>query len=329
MANYFIIGGDGKEYGPVTADDIRQWLAEGRLNAHSLAKAESDAEFRPLEKFPEFAALFAAAAPATIGPLKTSAGVPAGDYELDLVGCISQGWELVKDHMGVLFVATLFYLLIELAVGMLGNIPIIGPMLSVANFVISGPLMGGLLYLFIRVNRQEPATVGEMFDGFRRSFGQLFLGTFIPSLFMLVCLIPVLVILFIKLLPLLPQLTKLTHLQPGETPDQATMSTLFSALLVCLPVALICAIPLTFLAVSWKFTLPLIIDKQMDFWTAMKTSWKRVNQHWWSLFGLIILIDLLNVAGLCACCVGLLITIPVGFAALMIAYETLFGAEKT
>ena len=145
---------------------------------------------------------------------------------------------------------------------------------------------------------------------------------------MLVCLIPVLVILFIKLLPLLPQLTKLAHLQPGETPDQATMSTLMSALLVCLPVGLICAIPVTFLAVSWKFTLPLIIDKQMDSWTAMKTSWKRVNQHWWPLFGLIILIDLLNVAGLCACCVGLLITIPVGFAALMIAYETLFGAEK-
>ena len=328
MANYLIIGGDGKEYGPVTAEDVSQWLAEGRLNAHSLAKAESDAEFRTLEKFPEFAALFAAAAPATIGPLKTAAGISSGDYELDLVGCISRGWELVKANLGVLFVATLFYLLLEMAVGMLGNIPLVGPMLSVANFVIAGPLMGGLFYLFIRVNRREPATVGDMFAGFRQSFGQLFLGTFIPSLMLLVCLIPVLVVLFIKLAPMLPQLTKLAHLQPGETPDPATMSALVAALLVCLPVGLVCAIPVTFLSVSWKFTLPLIIDKQMDFWTAMKTSWKRVNQHWWALFGLIILTDLLNLAGLCACCVGLLITIPVGFAALMIAYETLFGAEK-
>ena len=62
MANYLIIGGDGKEYGPVTDADVRQWVAEGRLSAQSLAKAESDAEFRPLEKFPEFAAMFAAAA---------------------------------------------------------------------------------------------------------------------------------------------------------------------------------------------------------------------------------------------------------------------------
>ena len=73
MANYLIIGGDGKEYGPVTADDVQHWLAEGRLNAQSLAKAESDAEFRPLEKFPEFAALFAPAAPATIGLSKPNA----------------------------------------------------------------------------------------------------------------------------------------------------------------------------------------------------------------------------------------------------------------
>jgi len=28
------------------------------------------------------------------------------------------------------------------------------------------------------------------------------------------------------------------------------------------------------------------------------------------------------------CLIGLLFTIPIGFAALMIAYETIFGAEK-
>ena len=63
MANYLIIGGDGKEYGPVTDADVRQWLAEGRLNAQSMAKAESDAEFRPLSAFPEFAAAFGTGAP--------------------------------------------------------------------------------------------------------------------------------------------------------------------------------------------------------------------------------------------------------------------------
>ena len=54
---FTIIGGDGKEYGSVTAEDLRKWIAEGRLSAQSLAKAEGDAEFRPLSAFPEFANL--------------------------------------------------------------------------------------------------------------------------------------------------------------------------------------------------------------------------------------------------------------------------------
>lgn len=70
MANYFIIGGDGKEYGPVTDAELREWIAEDRLNAQSLAKAESDAEFRALDKFPEFADAFSKAPASGIPPIQ-------------------------------------------------------------------------------------------------------------------------------------------------------------------------------------------------------------------------------------------------------------------
>jgi hypothetical protein len=55
MATYTIIGGDQKPYSSVTPDDVRRWIADGRLNAQSLAKEETDTEFRPLSAFPEFA----------------------------------------------------------------------------------------------------------------------------------------------------------------------------------------------------------------------------------------------------------------------------------
>jgi len=55
---YIIIGGDGKQYGPISGDELRRWISEERLNAQSLVKAESDAEFRPLATFPEFAGAF-------------------------------------------------------------------------------------------------------------------------------------------------------------------------------------------------------------------------------------------------------------------------------
>ncbi|HTV40142.1 MAG TPA: DUF4339 domain-containing protein [Candidatus Sulfotelmatobacter sp.] len=63
MSNYTIIGGDGKQYGPISDGDLRKWIAEGRLNAQSLAKGEGDAEFRPLSSFPELADAFAAPPP--------------------------------------------------------------------------------------------------------------------------------------------------------------------------------------------------------------------------------------------------------------------------
>jgi uncharacterized membrane protein len=41
-----------------------------------------------------------------------------------------------------------------------------------------------------------------------------------------------------------------------------------------------------------------------------------------------LLIGLVNVVGVLLCCVGVLVTMPIGFAALMYAYETIFsGAD--
>jgi len=323
---YTIIGGDQKEYGPVSADDVRQWIDEGRLNEQSLLKAESDAEFRPLASFPEFAGAFAAKIPPPPAPASSSFAGSTGwegrDYELDIGGCISRGWELVKNNMGLLFVATLVYMLIEGAIGGLAQIPIIGALFSIANFVISGPLMGGVFYLFIRATRNERAEIGDIFSGFRRAFAQLFLGTLVQGLLIGACLLPFIVVFVIKIIPLA---SHLQHLQSGTPPDHDTVVALESALLASLPVLLVCAIPATYLAVCWKFTLPLIVDKQLNFWTAMGASRKMVKKHWWLVFGLTILISLLNVAGVCACCVGALFTIPIGIAALMFAYETIFA----
>lgn len=55
---YKIIGGDGREYGPVSAEQIRQWVRENRANAETRACAEGTTEWRPLRDFPEFADLW-------------------------------------------------------------------------------------------------------------------------------------------------------------------------------------------------------------------------------------------------------------------------------
>ena len=66
---YKIIGADGKEYGPVTAEQLKQWIADGRVNGQTKVLTEGAAEWRMLAEIPELAAALplapaAAAAPA-------------------------------------------------------------------------------------------------------------------------------------------------------------------------------------------------------------------------------------------------------------------------
>jgi GYF domain 2 len=57
---YRIIGADGNQYGPISAEQLRQWVAEGRANAQTKILAEGTTEWKPLSEFPEF---FGTAAP--------------------------------------------------------------------------------------------------------------------------------------------------------------------------------------------------------------------------------------------------------------------------
>ena len=51
---YKIIGVDGHEYGPVTSEQLRQWITEGRANAQTKVQLEGAAEWKSLAEFPEF-----------------------------------------------------------------------------------------------------------------------------------------------------------------------------------------------------------------------------------------------------------------------------------
>ena len=77
---YRIVGKDGQQYGPVTAEQLRAWIAENRANAQTLAQAEGTQEWKPLGSFPEFAPdlkppTVSATTPPTISP-PPSAPVP-------------------------------------------------------------------------------------------------------------------------------------------------------------------------------------------------------------------------------------------------------------
>ena len=87
-------------------------------------------------------------------------------------------------------------------------------------------------------------------------------------------------------------------------------------------------LPGIYLFVAWIFTFPLIIDKRLDFWAAMQLSRKVISKHWWKFLGFLIVLFLINLAGILAFWIGLFITFPITFAALTYAYEDIIGKVK-
>jgi hypothetical protein len=76
---YKIIGADGKEYGPITAEQLRQWVAEGRANAQTKVLPEGSTEWKTLAEVPELAGA------ATIAPRPQPAYQPGGVAATDQV----------------------------------------------------------------------------------------------------------------------------------------------------------------------------------------------------------------------------------------------------
>jgi predicted Ser/Thr protein kinase len=85
-------------------------------------------------------------------------------------------------------------------------------------------------------------------------------------------------------------------------------------------------LPGIYLWVAWMFTLPLVVDKQLDFWSAMELSRKVVTQHWFKFFGMTLLMVLLMFAGVILLWVGILVAMPLIFLTVMYAYEDIFGS---
>src|SRR5689334_2865109 len=105
---YRIIGADGNQYGPISAEQLRQWLAEGRANAQTKVLAEGTTEWKSLSEFPEFFA----SAPGT-GPAGTMPPPPPSMPTLQPLGSYPHSAaadQLNGPAIGLIIVACLGFL---------------------------------------------------------------------------------------------------------------------------------------------------------------------------------------------------------------------------
>ena len=276
-----IIGGDGRQYGPVTSDEAREWIKAGRANAQTQAQKDGESDWKPMASFPEFAEALAAPAAATplpsglqlppamplppagqVDPAAMADEVLARGGKVDIGSCLGRAWDLLlSDFWPILGVSALILLIL----GTLG--------------IISGPLLGGLYWYFLKRVRQQPTQLNDAFAGFNLEFLPLFLGALVAAV-----------------------LTSIGWLA--------------------------CALPGIYLAIAWKLTLPIIIDRRIGFWPAMEVSRRVVTGHWWDVFLFAMVCFAINFCGMLLCGIGLFVTFPLTILVTTFLYEDLFGTRK-
>jgi uncharacterized membrane protein len=82
-------------------------------------------------------------------------------------------------------------------------------------------------------------------------------------------------------------------------------------------------VPGVMLALGWMFSSYLIIDKGRGPLEAMKESWAMTKGHKWQLLLLVLALIGINILGLLALVVGLLVTVPVSMLAVVHVYRKL------
>ncbi|HUR56862.1 MAG TPA: GYF domain-containing protein [Opitutaceae bacterium] len=318
---FTIIGGDGKEYGPVSAEQIRGWIAGGRANLDTKARAVGTEDWRRLGDFPEFAAAMASGAPppATAGPARVTGPVDIASFAealkaralpLDVFSCLSRSFELWKSNFPQLVGITLLVVIVQLVTGL---IPIVG---ALSGLFLNGVFYGGLYYYYLGRMRGEHREAGDAFAGFTKGFVPLMLATLLTTLLTFAVILPFLAPFFFNLIKI--AMAGGAASATPQMPSGGALLGFFLGVLVAM-----------YLSISWVFTFALIIDRGLGPWTAMEVSRRVVSKQWFRVFFLVVLGTILAMLGLIGLVIGVIFTLPLVFGAILYAYEDLCNPPAT
>ncbi|MBI5822308.1 MAG: DUF4339 domain-containing protein [Verrucomicrobia bacterium] len=312
-----IVGGDGKEYGPIDLATIQQWAREGRVAGQTQVWDSRTGNWQPAAQIAELAAVFSAPAPAPATAPSVASAAPAPglelatevlqrDYTVAFGDWIGQGWDFFKANMG--FTLGTCWIVFALAFGAsaIGMIPCLGHVVQLAfNVVVQPVLIGGMWYVLLQRRRGQPVGLGDVFGGFNMFFTQAILVNLIMGLLIVAAALPGGVVVALGAITM--------H-----------SNQVLGVMLIALGALLVLA-PVFYLSICYTFAMPLVADRRMQFWLALETSRRVVARHWFAIFVYSLIVMLLNLLGLLACIVGIVFTLPLCACMFVVAYENIFN----
>lgn len=315
---------DRQSLGQFTEQETANALQTGDLLPTDLGWTEGMESWQPLSTFTNLPLPVAVSTSVSVPePFRNQQSNRLKPGQICFGECFSKGWDAFKNNWGVCVLATLIFIgislvvqapmqfaqtLLEKFVGPKGSGDMAMAAAAGGVFIffwalasaVSTLLTAGFMYFFITTLRTK-ANINDLFAGFRRpSWLQILLatGVWVAVVFgvVLVCMIPA---------------AYLIHTTKSEVP--------------ILVAAAILIVLLIYVSVGIGYVFPLIVDRGLGFWEAIKTALKTVHRQWFSAFGLLILVGLVGASGILLCCIGLLATLPLGYLIWCQGYRQMFG----
>lgn len=218
------------------------------------------------------------------------------------VECIKAGWELIRSQYWLFVGITVVGILI-------GSVVPLG--------ILMGPMMCGIYLALFQTRRGQPIEFGLLFKGFDY-FGDAVIATLLHLVPMVIVIAPAYILYLVGMFGMM------ASSQNGE-PNPGAVLGFFAVFGV---IWLVIMVLLIVLSVVFAFAYPLIVDRRLKGFDAVKLSIRAGFANFWRLLGMMFLTGLLTFVGVLFCYVGVFFVMPIGIAAIAAAYEQVFGLSE-
>jgi Predicted integral membrane protein len=233
-----------------------------------------------------------------------SSEIPFRRGAVEPVECLKAGWNLVSDQYW-------------LFVGMCAVAMIVGS--AVPLGILMGPMMCGMYLAFFRKRRGLPIEFGTLFKGFDY-FGQSVVAALLHVIPIMVVVIGCYILVYVGMFA-----TMIAASQVGEDAAPVAMLSFVFVMLLFYAIVLLLVI---LISVGFTFAYPLIVDRGVPGFDAVKLSFRAAFANFWRLLGMSLLGGLLAIGGMLLCYIGILLVFPITLSAVAVAYEQVFGLSQ-
>lgn len=211
------------------------------------------------------------------------------------VECYKEAWQLIKNDYWLLLLVF-----------------IVGALIGGASlYILLGAMACGIFICFLRVIDGQKFSFEDLFKGFNFWLPGLIVAVFI--------VVPMLILYGIIYIPPLVAIVSNPNIKPEELlgifAASAVVDAVFAVFMVCFHTLLI-------------FSFPLIVDKKLSAFQAMKTSAKAVWANLSGVAGLFGIGFLLSLAGMLVFCIVVYFVVPIMVGANVLAYRKIFPANN-